>query len=36
MANNLKKTILRQNNYNEKDLLESKINHRVKITHTFV
>jgi len=28
-----KKTIVRQNNNNEKDLLESKINLRIKITN---
>ena len=33
MANNLKKTIVRQNNYNEKDLLESKINQRIQFTN---
>ena len=31
MANSLKKTIVRQNNNNEKDLLESKINLRIKL-----
>jgi hypothetical protein len=35
MANNLKKKIVRQNNYNEKDFSESKINHRIKIKNTF-
>ena len=34
MEKKLKKTILIQNNYDEKDLLESKINHRIKrLTH---
>ena len=38
MANNLKKrledkTIRRQNDYNEKDLLETKINHRIKLQY---
>ena len=30
-----KKTIGRQNDYNEKDLLEPNINHRIKITNVF-
>ncbi len=33
MANNWKKTIGRHNDYNEKDLLESKTNHRIEITN---
>jgi len=37
MANNLnkKKTIVKQNNFNQKDLLEWKINHIIKITKVF-
>jgi hypothetical protein len=36
MANNLnKKNDCKTNNYNEKDLSESKINHRLKITNVF-
>jgi len=35
MTNNLKKTIVRQNSFNEKDLLEWKINHIIKITNVF-
>jgi hypothetical protein len=33
MANNLKKTFGRQSEYNEKDFIESKINHRIQITN---
>jgi hypothetical protein len=35
MANNFKKAIVRQKNYNEKDLFESKINLRIKIKNLF-
>ena len=35
MEKNLKKTIVIQNNYDEKDLLESKINHKIEITNRF-